>query len=138
MVGLTIGRVARAAGVGVETIRFYERQGLFAPPPRRPSGYRQFPEEVIHRLRFIRQAKELGFSLKEIRELLDLRMDPDATCMDIKNRAESKIVAMDEKIKALRKMKRSLGKLLAACDGKATVGADECPILESLGREKGR
>ena len=135
MPGLTIGQVAKAAGVGVETVRFYERQGLFDPPPRRPSGYRQFPEDIVHRLRFIRRAKELGFSLKEIRELLDLRLDPGATCADIKGRAQGKIDAINEKVKTLRRMKRSLGKLLAACDGKATLPADECPILASLDRE---
>ncbi len=134
--GLTIGQVAKAAGVGVETVRFYERQGLFDPPPRRPSGYRQFPEEVIHRLRFIKRAKELGFSLREIRELLDLRLDPDATCADIKGRVHGKIDAIDEKLKTLQRMKRSLSKLLAACDGKVTLPADECPILASLDREE--
>ncbi len=136
MPGLTIGQVAKAAGIGVETVRFYERRGLFDPPPRRPSGYRQFPETVIHRLRFIRRAKELGFSLKEIRELLNLRLDPDATCADIKGRAQEKIDAISEKEKTLRRMKRSLGKLLAACDGQATLSADECPILEALERQE--
>ncbi len=136
MAGLTIGQVAKATGLGVETVRFYERQGLFDPPPRRPSGYRQFPEEVVHRLRFIRRAKELGFSLREIRELLDLRLDPDATCADIKGRAQGKIDAINEKVKTLRRMKRSLGKLLSACDGKATLPADECPILASLDRQE--
>ncbi len=134
MPGLTIGQVAKAAGVGVETVRFYERQGLFDPPPRRPSGYRQFPEDVVRRLRFVRRAKELGFSLKEIRELLDLRLDPDATCADVKDRAQRKIKAIQEKIRDLQRMNKSLGKLLAACDGKADV--DHCPILTSLGREE--
>ena len=114
----------------------HERQGLFDPPPRRPSGYREFPEEIVQRLRFIRRAKELGFSLKEIRELLDLRLDPDATCADIKGRAQEKIDAIDEKVKTLRRMKLSLSKLLTACDGKATLPADECPILASLDREE--
>ncbi len=136
MPGLTIGQVAKAAGVGIETVRFYEREGLFDPPPRSPSGYRQFSETVVHRLRFIRRAKELGFSLKEIRELLDLRLDPDATCADIKDRAQGKIDAINEKVKTLQRMKRSLDKLLTACDGKATLPADECPILASLDREE--
>ena len=130
MAGLTIGQVAKAAAVGIETIRFYERQGLFDPPPRRPSGYRQFPDEVVHRLRFIRRAKDLGFSLREIRELLDLRLDPDATCADVKNRAEQKIEAIQVKLRDLQRMKKALGKLLAACDGKVDV--DHCPILTSL------
>ncbi len=132
MSGLTIGQVAKAAGIGIETIRFYEREGLFDPPPRRPSGYRQFPEEVVHRLRFIRRAKELGFSLKEIRELLDLRLEPDATCADVKDRAEQKIESIQTKLRDLQHMKRALGRLVAACDGNADV--DHCPILVSLDR----
>src|SRR6266852_273541 len=88
---LTIGQVARQAGVGVETVRFYERQGLLEEPSRRESGYRQYPEDVVARLRFIRRAKELGFSLKEIAELIALRLDPATMCSDIKERAEAKI-----------------------------------------------
>ena len=134
MAGLTIGQVAKAAGIGVETVRFYERRGLFDPPPRRPSGYRQFPEEVVHRLRFIRRAKELGFSLKEIRELLDLRLDPDDTCADVKTRTEQKIEAIQEKLRELQRMKKALCKLVAACDGEADV--DHCPVLISLESEE--
>ncbi len=77
---LTIGKVASRAGIGIETIRFYEREGLIAEPPRRESGYRQYPEVAVSRLRFIRHAKELGFSLKEIKELFALRVDPETTC----------------------------------------------------------
>lgn len=87
---LTIGHLARLAGVGVETVRFYERQGLLAEPERRQSGYRQYSDEVIQRLRFIRRAKELGFSLAEIRDLLSLRDDPAATAADVRRRAEAK------------------------------------------------
>jgi len=82
---LTIGKAARYAGVGIETIRFYERRGLIKQPPRREFGYRQYPESVVLRLRFIKRAKELGFSLIEIKELLFLRLDSKATCGDIKN-----------------------------------------------------
>lgn len=134
MAGLTIGQVAKAAGVGVETVRFYERRGLFDPPPRRPSGYREFPDQIVQRLRFIKRAKQLGFSLREIRELLDLRLDPDTTCDDVKRRAQDKLVDIDEKLTALRRMKRSLGKLVAACDSKAATTAEACPILASLDR----
>ncbi|MCH8048022.1 MAG: MerR family transcriptional regulator, partial [Planctomycetes bacterium] len=77
---LTIGQLARRAEVGVETVRFYEREGLLEEPARRPSGYRQYDEGVVDRLRFIRRAKQLGFTLKEIRELLSLRLDPATTC----------------------------------------------------------
>jgi len=85
---------------------------------------------VVIRLQFIKRAKELGFSLKEISELLNLRVDPNSTCADVKNRAEDKITAMDQKIKELRKMKSALGKLVTACKGKGPTS--ECPILEGL------
>ncbi len=88
---LTIGQLAKSAGVGVETVRFYERKGLLAEPNRRPSGYRQYDEEVVNRLRFIKRAKELGFTLAEIKELLSLRRNPTTTCADVKRRSEEKI-----------------------------------------------
>ncbi len=127
---LTIGKVARRASVGVETVRFYEREGLIEEPPRRESGYRQYPEETVSRIRFIRRAKELGFSLKEIKELLALRIDPEASCEDIRQRAEAKIADIEEKVRTLRRMKKALVKLTAACNGRAPVS--ECPILEAL------
>lgn len=131
---LTIGQVARRAGVGVETVRFYERQALIAEPPRRPSGYRQYSKEVIARLRFIKRGRELGFSLDEIKELLDLRRDPATTCADIKRRTEAKIQDMNERIRALQEIKKALTKLTAACKGRGPVG--ECPILEALEHEE--
>ena len=91
MEALTIGQLARQAAVGVETIRFYEREGLLAEPERRPSGYRQYPAEVVRRVRFIRHAKELGFTLKEIQELLELRVDPVSSCADVRRHARAKI-----------------------------------------------
>ena len=130
MESLKIGKVARLAGVGVETIRFYEREGLIAEPPRRESGYRQYPQETVSRIRFIRRAKELGFSLKEIMELLALRIDPEATCKDIRERAEIKVTDIEEKVRTLQRMKKALGKLIAACSGGSPVR--ECPILEAL------
>jgi len=127
---LTIGKVARLAGVGVETIRFYEREGLIERPPRRASGYRQYPEETIARLRFIKRAKELGFSLREIKELLELRIAPGTRCEDIRRRANAKINDIEEKLATLRRMKEALEKLTAACSGRGPVR--ECPILEAL------
>ena len=127
---LTIGKVARHAGVGVETVRFYEREGLIEEPPRRESGYRQYPEETVSRIRFIRRSKELGFSLREIKELLALRIDPEASCEDILERAKGKIAEIDNKVQTLGRMKRALVKLAAACSGRAPVS--ECPILEAL------
>jgi len=131
---LTIGKVARLAGVGVETIRFYEREGLIEEPPRRESGYRQYPEDTVHRLRFIRRAKELGFTLKEIKELLALRIEPETTCEDIRRRAEAKIGDIEEKIRTLNKMKGALKKLTLACKGRGPVSA--CPILEAMENDK--
>ena len=127
---LTIGQVARKAGVGVETVRFYERKGLIADPPRRQSGYRQYDEQVIDRLRFIRGAKELGFTLKEIQELLSLKLERTSKCADVKSRAEAKIADIEAKVHTLQKMKKALVKLAKSCSGHGTSG--ECPILEAL------
>ncbi len=133
MGSLTIGRIARLAGVGVETIRFYEREGLIDKPPRKESGYRQYPEEAVARIRFIKRGKELGFSLKELKEILFLRINPGLTCEDIRVRAEVKITDIEKKIVALKKMKSALAKLTAACRGE--VPANQCPILEALEEE---
>lgn len=130
MKSLSIGQVARQAGVGVETVRFYERQGLLEKPPRKESGYRQYPAEAVSHLRFIKKAKEVGFSLKEIKELLSLRLDTAATCEDVKNRAETKILEIEQKIQALQRMKQALTNLTAACNGDAPIS--ECPILQTL------
>jgi len=130
MESLTIGKVARLAGIGVETIRFYEREGLIEAPPRRESGYRQYPEETVQRLRFIKRAKDLGFTLREIRELLALRIDPETTCADVRLRAEAKIDDIEEKIRLLQRMKEALAKLTMACRGRGPVS--RCPILEAM------
>jgi len=134
MEALTIGEVARRAGIGIETVRFYERQGLIDDPPRTRSGYRQYSEDVISRLRFIKRAKGLGFSLKEIAELLSLRLDPTTTCGDIKKRAEAKIAAIEEKILTLQRMKKALKELAATCRESGSVR--ECSILETLYAEE--
>ena len=130
---LTIGLVARRAGVGVETVRFYERQGLIEEPPRRLSGYREYDEEVVCRLGFIRRAKDLGFMLKEIKELLSLRHDPSTPAADVKRRAEAKIADIEAKIRTLQKMKKALAKLTSACRGHASA---ECPLLHALDQEE--
>lgn len=134
--GLTIGQVARRAGFGIETIRFYERIELIDKPPRRPSGYREYPEIVILQLRFIKRAKELGFSLKEIKEQLSLRIDPATTCADIRERAEAKIADIEGKIQSLEGIKHVLTRLTASCGGMGPLS--ECPILEALEREERR
>ena len=136
MKGLTIGQLAHAAGVGVETIRFYERERLLPPPPRQRSGYRQYPSESVRRVRFIRHAKELGFKLKEIRELLQIRVDPASSCAQVRKRAQDKVADIDDRIQSLQRMKTALERLARKCRGKGPTA--ECPILEELDREGAR
>ncbi len=130
---LTIGRLARAVGINLETVRFYERQGLLPKPPRSASGYRLFPAEASRRLKFIKRAQELGFSLCEIRELLALRLSPRTTSAEICKRTEAKIADIEGKIKSLDSMRKTLVKLARSCGGCAPLS--KCPILESLDRE---
>ncbi|GBE34469.1 mercuric resistance operon regulatory protein [bacterium BMS3Bbin06] len=127
---LTIGKLAKQAEVNIETIRYYERRGLIPKPPRRESGYRQYPRDTVTRIQFIKRAKELGFSLREILELLSLRVDPATTCGDVKKRAEIKIADIEEKIRTLQGMKKALMNLTVECKGRGPVS--ECPILEAL------
>jgi MerR family mercuric resistance operon transcriptional regulator len=128
---LTIGQVAQRAGVRIETVRFYEREGLLNRPARSPSsGYRLYEEEVVARLQFILRAKGLGFTLSEIKELLSLRLDPGTSCGDVKARAESKIADIEEKIGTLQRMRKALLRLTKAC-GEIGGGA-ECPLLDAL------
>lgn len=134
---LTIGKVAERAGVGVETVRFYERKGLLDEPPRTASGYRQFDEGVIKRLEFISRAKELGFTLNEIKELLSLRVERRTCSANVRAKADAKIVDIESKISTLRGMKEALIRLTKACAEAESTG--ECPILEALdGRKPGR
>lgn len=132
---LTIGRLAQKSGVNVETVRFYERRGLICQPSKPEKGYRRYPLEMISRIRFIKNAQELGFSLREVSELLDLRVDPQTTCKDVKEQAEAKILDIEEKMQALLNMKNALTKLAATCRGKGP--SSECPILEALEHEAG-
>lgn len=128
---LSIGEVARLAGVGVETVRFYEREDLIAEPFRRDSGYRQYSCDVVPRIKFIKRARELGFSLSEIKELFSLRVDPNTTCSEVRERVERKVMEIGEKISDLRKMQQALGHLKRACDSNSP-SATECPFLDSL------
>ena len=127
---LTIGQLAKRAKVNIQTVRYYERRGLLPEPPRRESGYRQYSLHDLARVQFIRHAKELGFSLKEIMELLSLRVDPNTTCLDVKRRTEAKIVDVAGKIQALQKIKEALTHLAGLCWGSGPIS--ECPILEAL------
>jgi MerR family mercuric resistance operon transcriptional regulator len=125
---LTIGRLAELGGVNLETVRYYERRGLLPKPPRTHAGYRQFPPDTALRLRFIKRAQELGFSLDEIRDLLELRVER-RNCADVRARAQAKIADIEKKMKALAAMKNTLRDLVNRCEqGDST----ECVILSSL------
>ncbi len=127
---MKIGQLARRAGVGVETVRFYEREGLLQEPPRRDSGYREYALEDLVRLRFIRQAKALGFSLPEIQELLSLRSGSETPCHEVQRKIESKLVEIRRKIHSLEKLEKVLEEFAVSC---ATQdGPSECPLLEAL------
>ncbi|MCU1248423.1 MAG: MerR family transcriptional regulator [Edaphobacter sp.] len=127
---LKIGDVAERGGVNLQTIRYYEREGLLPEPPRLASGYRMFPESAVRRVRFIKRAQELGFSLAEIRELLSLRENADSGAQDMRERAKAKVADVEEKIRTLRAMKNALNALAETCRGCGPLS--ECPILNAL------
>lgn len=127
---LSIGEVAKQAGIGVETVRFYEREGLLKEPQRRASGYRQYDEEAVEVLRFIRRAKELGFTLKEIKGLLGLRLDSSATRTEIREQAKAKVADIEARINDLQRMRDVLQKLIRKCHGDGSLAG--CPILGAL------
>lgn len=129
-----ISEVAERGGVNLQTIRYYEREGLLPEPPRRASGYRVFPESAVQRVRFIKRAQELGFSLAEIRELLSVEIDPAKDCSDVQRLARAKVHDIEEKIRTLQSMKRVLTRLADACPGCGP--SSECPILESIEAEQ--
>ena len=131
---LSIGQVARRAGIGVETMRFYEREGLLEEPPRRASGYRQYSEQVITRLHFIQRAQQLGFSLKEISELLLLRVDAQTSCDQVKLRTEAKLAEVERKLVELQRMRHALLQVHALCAGPGPTSA--CPMLEALAQQE--
>ncbi len=130
MIGLTTGELAREGGVNLESIRFYERKALLSKPPRTRAGYRVFPQESVGRIRFIKRAQELGFSLREIKELLQLKSGADSGCADVRQRAEEKLQDINHKIRDLQRMKKALAGLTAVCPGRGAIS--NCPILESL------
>jgi len=131
MTSFTIGEVARRAEVGVDTVRHYERLGLLPPPARRLSGYRQYADADVRRLRFIRRAKALGFSLEDIRSLLELSADGDRGVRGVHARAQARLDDIEARIAELQRMRRGLKKLVDACPGDGRL--DGCPILAALG-----
>ncbi len=131
MTALTIGKAAAKAGVGVETIRFYERRGLIEQPPKpEDSGFRVYSAETVQRIWFIRQAQKLGFSLHEIQDLLSLRTDPAADSGDVRERATTKLAQVNRKITELERMRAALKTLIAACPGGGALRT--CSIMEAL------
>ena len=127
---MKIGEVADRGGVNLQTIRYYEREGLLPQPPRLPSGYRVYTQPTVRRVRFIKRAQELGFTLSEIRELLSLRLDHERDRSEVRAIAEAKVADIAEKIRTLTAMKEALVRLTEHCSGHGP--ASECPILESL------
>jgi MerR family mercuric resistance operon transcriptional regulator len=133
---LSIGKVARLSGVSIDTIRFYERNGLIPDPPRRDSGYRDYPEETVFRLQFIKNAKDLGFSLAEIRELLGLRTAEETHCESVQKMAEVKIQVVKGKIQSLVRIQLALERLLDLCRESDNI-ASVCPLLDVLEKRDG-
>ncbi len=124
---LTIGHIAQNAGVNVETIRYYQRIGILVEPAKPVEGYRIYPSDTVDRIRFIKRAQQLGFSLQEITELLELG---DGHCDDVRHRAEEKRTIIDQQIKDLQNLQETLDTLIQACqcDGDTS----HCPIVETL------
>lgn len=128
---MTISKAARQAGVGVETIRFYERKGLIDQPLKpQNGGYRVYPHQTVQRICFIQQAQDLGFSLREIEELLALRADPGSDCADVRTRAIAKLEEVERKIARLNWMDAALKTVIDACPSRG--GLDGCSIVGAL------
>lgn len=124
-----ISEAAGQAGVNIQTLRYYERRGLLPNAPRRASGYREFPEDAVQIVRFIKRAQDLGFSLDEVEELLRLRRNPGRNRARIRSVADEKIRQIEQKIAELERMKGALKTLVHACHQGTTL---ECPIIEAL------
>src|SRR5688500_6637427 len=127
---ITIGALARSAGVGMDTVRYYEREGLLPKPARTASGYRSYVPETASRLRFIRRPKDLGFSLDAYRDLLALSSDRDHGVRGVRQRAQARLAEVEQRLRELRRMQRGLNDLIDACPGQGTLAA--CPILAAL------
>lgn len=130
---LTIGKLANKAQVNVQTVRYYERRGLLTPFARRESGYREFSPVDVLRIRFIKNAQQLGFTLSEITDLLALHIAEQSVCESVKGRAETKIEEIKNKVADLQKMRRTLQSLVQACDSRTVT--NECPILEAFSED---
>lgn len=134
MDGMTRGEIADRVGVNPETLRYYEKKELIPKPRRSDGGLRLYDDSYVDRLRFIGRAKELGFTLAEIKDLLDLRVDDEATCRDVKAQAEAKLEEVETKLRDLRRIRGALSALADACGGGEGPTGD-CPILDALETE---
>jgi len=125
---MTIGELAKQVGVNIQTIRFYERKELLAPPHRWPdTGHRDYDEDALRQMRFIRSAKAAGFTLREIRELLDMRVLPGESCREVREIVEAKIDELDKRLKRIRHMRGMLARMATAC--KSRPSEKTCPAL---------
>jgi len=131
---VTIGKLAKEVGVNIQTVRYYERRRLLSPTARKPSGYRLYGDDALKRLRFIRNAQSLGFTLKEIAELLDLRVSLRTRCGDVQKKAQAKLAQAESKVRDLQALARGLRGLIKACQ--AGQPTDRCPILQTLEEER--
>ena len=131
-----IGRAAQETGLSIDTIRFYEKQGLLRRSPRTEGGFRLFGKDEIETLKFVRKAQELGFSLSEIRELLVLRAEHVPTCAHVKELLEEKVSAVEQKIEELQALRKSLTRALRKCKrGLRTTAPgheERCPVLDEI------
>jgi len=134
--GLTIGQLAKAAGVNVQTVRYYERRRLLIPTDRKPSGYRLYGDEALGRLRFIKNAQALGFTLREVADLLNLRFTSMARCGDVQKKALAKLEQVEAKMRDLRALSRALRSLISTCQ--AGQPTNRCPILQTLEKKERR
>lgn len=133
--GLKVGEVAKRAEVNLQTIRYYERRGLLSKPIRTTSNYRIYSDDAVRRVVFIKRAQELGFTLKEIGELLCFRATPRLQCHHVRKRADVKLHNIEDKIQGLQAIRRALARLIRSCPGRAPI--TDCPILEALSSDKG-
>ncbi len=133
---LMISEVASAAGVNVQTLRYYERRGILEEPRRTPAGYRQYNPEDVKKVQFIKRAQDLGFTLEEVRELLGLRVldgGDGGACADVEERARAKLTDVDRRIRQLNHLRDVLTELIEACERRQPT--EECPILDALEKD---
>lgn len=130
MASLHSSQLAEQGGVNVQTLRYYEGEGLLPRPPRTASGYRTYPADTVDLIRFIKRAQGLGFTLRQIKQLIALREHPEAACADVRRQAEAKLTEIAEKMRSLRTMQRELTRLVDACAGPSR--SHSCPVLTRL------